>query len=140
MKSQAYLINNNTLFILFLCLLVCVGQLAVVIYLPSMPAITKGFHTTAAATESTLTLYMFAYGLSQLIYGPLSDLFGRRKMILIALCIYIASSITSALSISITMFLTARCIEGLGAGGIFALARASANDLFTGKTLLKALS
>ena len=105
-----------------------------------MPAITKDFHTTASATESTFTLYMFCFGISQLVYGPLSDLFGRKKIIIFAMIIYILSSITSALSISINMLLIARCFEGIGAGGINALARAVANDLFTGKFLTKALS
>ncbi len=133
-------IKNKSLFILFLCLLVSVGQLAVVIYLPSMPSITKEFHTSAPATESTLTMYMLFFGLSQLIYGPISDLLGRKKIVLFSLLLYIISSIGSALSTSITMFLMARCMEGLGAGGVFALSRAIANDVFSGKELTHALA
>lgn len=125
---------------LLLCLLVTIGQFATVIYLPSMPAIAASLHTTAKLTEITLTIYMFSFALSQLIYGPLSDLYGRKPTIRIAFMVYFIGSLGSAFSPSVSCLIIARLIEGFGAGGISALARAMINDHFHGKTLTRALS
>lgn len=125
---------------LFLCGLVSIGSLAMVIYLPSMPELSQNLHTNAENTELTLTLYMLMFGLSQLIYGPLSDHFGRRPIILLGCGLYVTFSLVSALAPNIDVLLLARALEGIGAGGITALARAAVNDVFTGKKLTAALS
>ena len=125
---------------LLLCALVSIGSLAMVIYLPSMPGISQNLHATARNTELTLTLYMLTFGLSQLIYGPLSDHFGRRPIILFGCALYVIFSLVSALAPNIEILLLARALEGMGAGGITALARAAVNDVFTGKKLTSALS
>ncbi len=125
---------------LFLCGLVSIGSLAMVIYLPSLPAITQSLHTTSQNTELTLTLYMLTFGLSQLVYGPLSDHFGRRPIILLGCGLYIIFTLVSALAPTIKILLLARALEGMGAGAITALARAAVNDLFTGKKLTAVLS
>jgi len=125
---------------LFLCGLVSIGSLAMVIYLPSMPGISQSLHSNAQNTELTLTLYMLTFGLSQLIYGPLSDHFGRRPIILLGCGLYVLFSLVSALAPNIEILLVARALEGIGAGGITALARAAVNDVFTGKKLTAALS
>lgn len=132
--------RNSGRLILLLCFLVSIGQLATVIYLPSMPAIAHDLNASPTQTELTLTLYMLAFGFSQLIYGPISDLAGRKHIIMIAMLIYIAGSVISATAPNITMLLFARFIEGFGAGGITSLARAANNDLFTGHKLTKALT
>lgn len=126
--------------ILLLCFLVSIGQLATVIYLPSMPAIAHELSASPTQTELTLTLYMLAFGLSQLIYGPISDLVGRKYVMLVAALVYIVGSIMSATAPLISVLLLARFIEGFGAGGITSLARAANNDLFTGHKLTKALT
>ncbi len=126
--------------ILFLCGLVSIGFLAMVIYLPSLPAISQDLHASSADVELTLTLYMLTFALSQLIYGPLSDHFGRKPIILLGTGLYVIFTLISALAPSIKILLLARALEGIGAGGITALARAAINDSFTGKTLTVALS
>lgn len=125
---------------LFLCGLVSIGSLAMVIYLPSMPEISQNLHTSSQNTELTLTLYMLTFGLSQLIYGPLSDHFGRRPIILLGCGLYVIFTLISALAPNIETLLIARALEGMGAGGITALARAAVNDVFTGKKLTAVLS
>lgn len=125
---------------LLLCGLVSIGSLAMVIYLPSMPEISQDLNASPQNTELTLTLYMFTFGLSQLIYGPLSDHFGRRPMILLGIGLYVIFTIISALAPNIQVLLFARALEGMGAGGITALARAAVNDSFSGKDLTAALS
>ncbi len=126
--------------IILLCSLITIGQFATVIYLPSMPAISKELAATPQLTELTLTLYMLTFGLSQLIYGPLSDRYGRKVLIIAGFIIYIIGSLASAFAFNIYFFLTARLIEGFGAGGITALTRATVNDEFQGDSLTKALS
>ncbi len=132
--------QNESRLNLFLCGLVSIGSLAMVIYLPSMPEISQDLHTTSQNTELTLTLYMLTFGLSQLIYGPLSDHFGRRPIILLGCGLYAIFTLISALAPNIETLLVARALEGIGAGGITALARAAVNDVFTGKKLTAALS
>lgn len=90
--------------IVLLCFLVSIGQFATVIYLPSMPAISHQLQAGPTATELTLTFYMVAFGLSQLVYGSLSDLYGRKRILLFSMVLYCLSSLASALSPTITFF------------------------------------
>lgn len=132
--------QKDTQLCLLLCGLISVAQFAMIIYLPSLPQICIDLHTTPTLTELTITLFLFSYGLSQLIYGPLSDHFGRKPIILMGILGYSAFSLMSALAPSIELLLIARCLEGAGAGAITSLARASANDFFSGKKLVTVLS
>lgn len=122
------------------CALVSIGQLASVIYLPSLPEITQALHTNSALVGSTLTMYMFFFGISQLIGGALSDVFGRKPVILFGMTIYIVAAVFCATAGVITVLLLGRAVEGLGAGCITAVARATLNDSHSGASLTKAMS
>ncbi len=132
--------NQEDRLILFLSCLVSLVYLGMVIYLPSVPIMAQNLHASVRSVELTLTVYMLTFSLSQLIYGPLSDQFGRKPIIIFGLVLYIIFSIASARADNIKMLLFFRAFEGLGAGGVTVLARAAVNDLFTGKTLTKGLS
>ena len=126
--------------IILFCLLITVGQFATVIYLPSMPVITQQLHASDTVIQLTLTLYMLTFGLSQLIYGPLSDVVGRKRLMIAGMVLYILSSLASAVAMNGAFLLVARLFEGLGAGGITSLTRASVNDHYTGAKLTHVLS
>lgn len=123
-----------------LCALVTIGQMASVIYLPSMPFIVHSLATNSALVGTTLTLYMFCFGLSQLFGGALSDAFGRKPLIGFGAILFLISSMLSALAPNIAVLLTARAFEGLGAGCITAVSRAMVNDTHKGASLVRGLS
>jgi MFS transporter, DHA1 family, 2-module integral membrane pump EmrD len=117
-----------------------ISQSAIDIYLPSFPAIVAQLHTTPGLVQLSLTLYMLTYGLSQFFYGPLSDSFGRRRVLLVGLGIFLVGTVMSMLSVNIQMLLTARFIQGLGSGSTFLLTTAALGDIFSGKKLARAIT
>lgn len=130
----------NSRIIVLLCLTSSLGRFVLDSYLPSLPAIGQDFNLTAASTELTLTLYLLGFSLSQLIYGPLSDTFGRRIIMIGGLFIFIIGSLICAFAQSPNMLLIARLITGAGAGSCGVLNRAIASDCFQGPELSKAWS
>ena len=68
------------------------------LYLPALPALTDGFAAPMSQAQLTLTALLLAFGISQLIWGPLSDRFGRRPILLTGLAAYIVAAIASALA------------------------------------------
>ena len=99
-------------------------------YLPSFHAIGDEFGVGQAAMQQTLSLYLLAFGSMMLFYGPASDSFGRRRVILLALLVYALMTVFAALSQSIGQLIAARIGQGLAAGGSTVIARALVRDLF----------
>ena len=101
------------------------------LYLPALPALTEGFGAPMAQAQLTLTALLLAFGLSQLIWGPLSDRFGRRPVLLLGLAAYVLASIASTLSPSITLLIVWRTVQGAAMGASVMCARAIVRDLYT---------
>ncbi len=116
--------------IVILCLAVSVGRFSLDSYLPSLPAIALAFHATADQVQLTLTFYFLGYGISQFLYGPLSEKFGRRHLLLLGMSIFLLGSFLCAVSVSINMLIAARLLAGIGAGAGGVLARAIVSDWF----------
>src|SRR3990167_5077074 len=106
-------------------------------YVPSLPAMTIAFHSTPHLIELTVTLYMLGGVISQLITGPLSDRFGRRKLVLSGMCIAILGAFLCVIAKSVWFVIFARCIQGAGTGTSNALFRAIMRDTFNGLRLAK---
>src|SRR5258705_11259802 len=123
-----------------LALLTALGPLAVDMYLPSFPDIGRLLNASPATVQLTLALYLVSYAIGQVIYGPLSDRYGRLPMMRIALAIYCAASLTCALAPSIELLLTARAFQALGSSGAIVLARAIVRDLYSGARAGRELS
>lgn len=104
-------------------------------YVPSLPAITKAFGSSANEIQLTMSLYFLGASLAQLIYGPLSDRYGRRLMILIGLSICVIGSFSCVLSASAIMLIASRFLQGIGAGACNGLFRAVLRDSFSGARL-----
>ncbi|RXT52496.1 hypothetical protein B6S44_17130 [Bosea sp. Tri-44] len=95
---------------------------------PATPALARNFATSYATIQLTLTLFLVAVALTQLIVGPLSDRFGRRPCVMAGAAVFTVGSVLGALADSAGTLLFARVLEGAGAGTTFALARAIIRD------------
>lgn len=104
-------------------------------YLPAMP--TMNGHligATDALVKSTVTVFFLFYAIGMLLWGPLSDKYGRKKPMIASFAVYSAATALCALSTSIYMLLFARIMQGIGAAGVTAVSFAMINDCFVGKT------
>lgn len=118
----------NRRLILLLGALAACGPISVDMYLPSMPSIAQGFGVDQAAVQLTLTVFMVGFACGMLLYGPLSDAYGRRRLLLAGTAIYALAGLGCALSPSIGVLIGLRFVQALGAGAAAVLARAIARD------------
>ena len=119
--------------------LIAIGQVATSIYLPSMPAMTVALATDGATMQLTLTAYLVGFAVSQLIYGPLSDRYGRRPLLFAGLVLYVAASAACALAGSIDELIVARLFQSMGACAGPVVGRAVVRDLYDGERAAKVL-
>jgi len=110
--------------------LVAFGAVSTDLYLPSLPAIVTEFNTSVAEVQLTLSLFMVGFAFAQLVYGPLSDRFGRRPVLLGGLALYALASFACAFADSITSLQLGRFIQAWGACCGPVLARAVVRDLY----------
>ena len=101
--------------IISLALVVLLGPAAIDMYLASMPEMAKELNTTYAVTQITLTVFLIFMGLGQLLFGPISDAYGRKKPLLIGIMVYILASFWAALAPTIESLILARILQGLAA-------------------------
>ena len=101
-------------------------------YLPSFPDIGMQLHASHAEMQLTLSLYLLASAMATLIYGPLSDGFGRRRVIMTALGIYAAASVGCALAADIHQLVLMRVGQGLSASAGMVVGRAMVRDIYHG--------
>lgn len=113
-------------------LMAAVGPLAIDIYLPALPAIESDLGASVAATQMTLTAFFLSFGISQMVYGPLSDQVGRKVPLYIGLLIFILGSLGCAASPSIEWLIASRFLQGIGAAVVMVIPRAIIRDLHTG--------
>lgn len=114
-------------------LLVAITALAPVslqIFIPALPAIQFSFNSATGITQLVLSLSILANAIATLIYGPLSDRFGRRPVVLAGFSLFIAGSILCAFAPTISLLITARIIQSAGAAAGMVLARAIVRDLY----------
>ena len=114
--------------ILLLGALAACGPISIDMYLPSLPAITQAFTVSAGAAQTTLTSFMFGFSIGMLLYGPLSDSYGRRPVLLGGIVMYVLASLACVASFSIGSLVLFRFVQALGAGAASVLARAIARD------------
>jgi len=117
--------------ILILSLLLGLQPVTTDLYLPALPALTEGFGAPMAQAQLTLTALLLSFGLSQLIWGPLSDRFGRRPVLLVGLTAYVLASIASTLAPSMSWLIVWRTVQGAAMGAGVMCARAIVRDLYT---------
>ncbi len=122
-----------------LMVLATTSQLALSLITPALPSIGRDLGAATAAS-STISGFLAGYGAGQLIYGPLSDRFGRLPVLFVGMALFILFSLACAAAPTLGLLLTGRVLQGLGAGACFVMSRAIARDQLDGAALTRALS
>ena len=122
--------ERKGLLVVLLVGLMTVAYSSIGIYTPAMPAIARYFDVPAAEVQFTFSIYIVSFAFGQLLYGPISDRFGRRPAIFLGLAIYILGSLLAVFSQSIQMLVIARLIQALGGCCGPVIGRAILRDLF----------
>jgi len=132
---------NSPRFLLFLiCLFSSAGQLAIDIYVPALPAMARYFGTSPQAIQSSVTGYLAAYALGQLIFGPVADAYGRKRVLAFGLVVYTIGCLLSLAAPNLETFVLARCLQGFGIAATNLLAKAIITDSFSGQALMHAFT
>ena len=118
------------LIVLMLSLLLGLQPITTDLYLPALPALAAGFGAPVAQAQLTLSALLLAFGLSQLVWGPLSDRFGRRPILLVGMSAYVLASLGSTLSSSMETLILWRTVQGVAMGAGVMCARAIVRDLY----------
>ena len=111
-----------------LVLITSTSALALTIITPSLPGIAESFVVTPESAQQVLTVYLLMVGLGQLIFGPVSDRFGRRLTLLAGLGLYLLGSVLASFAPNLEFLVLARFIQGLGASAAMVLPRVIIND------------
>jgi DHA1 family bicyclomycin/chloramphenicol resistance-like MFS transporter len=123
-----------------LTLLSTFGMLATNLYLPSLPSMARELSTDAGSIRATLTIFLAALAVSQLVVGPLSDRWGRRRVLLAGTILYTFASAACAAASNIEVMLIFRVFQAIGACAASVLVRAIVRDWFEGAELARALA
>ncbi|WP_318614452.1 multidrug effflux MFS transporter [Sporosarcina sp. YIM B06819] len=124
-------------FALLLGTLAAMGPLSIDMYLPSFPTIVGAFDTTASFVQVSLTACLLGIGLGQLTLGPMSDVHGRKRPLLIGLAAYFVASFLCVIAPSIEFFIAARFMQGFAASAGIVISRAVVRDVYSGRELTK---
>jgi DHA1 family bicyclomycin/chloramphenicol resistance-like MFS transporter len=120
-----------------LCLLTVFGPISMDLYLPVLPALTTELRATTSAAQLTVTACLLGLAIGQVVAGPVSDRFGRRRPLLIGVAAYVVTSVLCALSPTIPTLVAARFVQGLAGGVGIVISQAAGRDLYTGGQLVR---
>jgi MFS transporter, DHA1 family, multidrug resistance protein len=125
---------------LLLSFLTALGPLSMDMYLPSLPEIAHSLNAPVLDAQLTISAYLFGFAVGQIFYGPISDRFGRKPVLLIAVVLYAVATIGCAMAQSIESLIAARFLQALGGAGSIVLARAVVRDVYSGARAGRELS
>jgi DHA1 family bicyclomycin/chloramphenicol resistance-like MFS transporter len=123
-----------------LAALTALAPLSTDLYLPTLPDIGRAFGVSPSQVQLTLSAYLIGFALGQIGYGPISDWYGRRSGLLVALACYCIGSLICMLAPSIEVLIGARVLQAFGGSGAIVLARAVVRDFYSGARAGKELS
>ncbi|MCR8630273.1 MFS transporter [Paenibacillus radicis (ex Xue et al. 2023)] len=130
--------NRKILYALGFC--AAIVSFAQNLYVPLMPEIQKDLHTSLYMVNLSVTLFTVALAVLQIVYGPLIDRNGRKKILLPGMIIYVLATLGCSLSFSIEMLLIFRLFQGIGAAAVPLVAATMIGDLFEGKERAEAMA
>ncbi|MDM0109109.1 multidrug effflux MFS transporter [Variovorax sp. J22R24] len=125
---------------LVLGLLSAIGPFAIDMYLPALPEIGSSLGAGIGPVQMSLTAFFLSLGVGQLLYGPVSDMVGRKPPLYFGLGLFALASIGCALATDIEMLIALRFVQGLGAAAGMAIPRAVVRDLHTGNDAARLMS
>ena len=125
---------------MLLAMLTALGPLSTDMFLPSLPDIAHVLMAPTARVQLTVSSYLIGFAAGQIIYGPLSDRYGRRPVLLAALALYLTSTLGCAAAQSVDPLIGARFLQGIGGSGSIVLSRAIVRDLYSGVRAARELS
>jgi MFS transporter, DHA1 family, multidrug resistance protein len=117
-------------FTLVLGALTALGPMSIDMYLPALPMLADSFGARASGVQFTLSAFFLGFGAGQLVYGPLSDRWGRKPPLLAGIGLYVCASLLCALSARVTQLVTFRLLQGVGACAGPLIARAVIRDVY----------
>lgn len=124
--------RHHTLLVLNLIAQLAFGLLAMTICLPSMQEWGDIFQAPQSAVQLTFSLYVLAYGGFQLLFGPMSDRYGRKPILLLGLCVLLVGASIAAFANNLDTLLLGRFIQGAGGAAGMVVGRSMVQDLFHG--------
>ncbi|WP_328338130.1 multidrug effflux MFS transporter [Streptomyces violaceus] len=120
--------------------LTAVPPLAMDMYLPSLPEVTRSLHAPAATVQLTLTACLAGMALGQLVVGPMSDRWGRRRPLLAGLAVFVVATVLCALAPTVELLVAFRLAQGLAGAAAIVIARAVVRDLYDGMAMARFFS
>jgi DHA1 family bicyclomycin/chloramphenicol resistance-like MFS transporter len=130
----------SRLFLLSLASIALIGPLTVHLFLPVIPAVKEALGLPDALAQLAFSVSLFGMAFATLVYGTLSDRYGRRPVLLSGLSLFLIGSVISAASTSISALILGRLVQAIGAGCGITLVRAIARDSFGPERLVKAIA
>ena len=125
---------------LVLGLISAIGPFAIDMYLPALPSIGQSLGASMGAVQASLMSFFIALGLGQLVYGPASDMLGRKPPLYFSLSLFALGSVGCALAPDIQTLVALRFVQGLGASAGMVICRAIVRDLHTGVDAARLMS
>ncbi|WP_434093032.1 multidrug effflux MFS transporter [Streptomyces lasiicapitis] len=133
-------VATGTLVTLILGGLTAMPPLSMDMYLPALPEVTNALHAPAATIQLTLTACLMGMALGQLVVGPMSDKWGRRRPLLVGLLVYVLATAICALAPTAELLIAFRLLQGLAGAAAIVIARAVVRDLYDGVEMAKFFS
>lgn len=146
MPQQSFSLRGNfskkyfIFLIIFLGAISAFGPFVTDMYLPTLPAMQKGFDTTTSMVQMGLTASMIGIALGQIFLGPISDKYGRRPVLIFSMIIFSIAALASVFAPDINIFLVTRLFQGIGGAGGIVLSRSIATDTYSGRDLAKIMA
>lgn len=116
------------------------GPIALNIYLPALPAVHLAFNAPVPQVQLTLTISLLAFAVGQLLYGPLSDRYGRRPAVLYGIVVFCAGTLLCLLAPNLYWLMAGRAIQALGSSAGLIVARAIVSDLYPREKMVQMIA
>lgn len=132
--------NSKAFLLIFLGTLTAFGPLVTDMYLPTLPEMTGYFSTSSSMVQLGLTASMIGLAAGQLLFGPVSDRYGRRPPLITAMILFLLSTLGCILARDIFQFVAWRLVQGVAGAGSIVISRSVAADKYRGQDLAKMLA
>nr|WP_315251635.1 multidrug effflux MFS transporter [uncultured Duganella sp.] len=133
---MSYIKTSSPLYIVMLGLLSALPPLAIDLGLPAIPALQAAFHTNIGEATRTLTVFLLGFSVGPILFGPLSDRYGRKPVLIAGLGLFSLAAVACAYADQIATLLLLRLLQGVAAGAAAALPAAIVRDVFSGQAAL----